>query len=67
MLKPEKLRIVVGKELAIAHNFERGANVGEQGKAEQVSIRATSVFRNEGGRWKMIGHHTDLLPFINED
>jgi len=28
-----------------------------------VSIRATNVFRKEGGQWKMIGHHTDLLPF----
>jgi hypothetical protein len=29
-----------------------------------VSIRATNLFRKESGAWKMIGHHTDLLPFL---
>ena len=23
-----------------------------------------ATFRKEDGQWKMIGHHTDLLPFI---
>jgi hypothetical protein len=29
-----------------------------------VSIRATNLFRKEDGSWKMIGHQTDLLPFL---
>ena len=32
----------------------------------EVSIRATNLFRKEHGTWKMIGHHTDLLPFLNQ-
>ncbi len=28
-----------------------------------VSLRATNVFSKENGAWKMIGHHTDMLPF----
>jgi ketosteroid isomerase-like protein len=33
----------------------------------QVSIRATNLFRKENGAWKMIGHHTDLLPFLEKE
>ena len=36
------------------------------GKPQAVSIRATNLFRKEDGTWKMIGHHTDLLPFLAE-
>jgi hypothetical protein len=32
--------------------------------ARKVSIRATNIFRKENGVWKMIGHHTDLLPYV---
>jgi ketosteroid isomerase-like protein len=42
---------------------EVGDNVVD-GKPQQVSIRATNTFRKENGQWKMIGHHTDLLPFL---
>jgi ketosteroid isomerase-like protein len=31
---------------------------------EKVSIRATNIYRKENGQWKMIGHHTDLLPYL---
>jgi ketosteroid isomerase-like protein len=58
------LHVTAGQDLAITHNWERGQNVGADGKVEVVSIRATNVFRKEGGAWKMIGHHTDLLPFL---
>jgi ketosteroid isomerase-like protein len=58
------LHVTVGEDLAITHSWERGQNVGADGKVEVVSIRATNVFRKEGGAWKMIGHHTDLLPFL---
>ena len=58
------LHVTAGQDLAITHSWERGQNVGADGKVEAVSIRATNVFRKEGGAWKMIGHHTDLLPFL---
>lgn len=63
-VEPEELRILVGPELAVVHNLERGVNVSPDGEPERVSIRATSVFRKEGGAWKMVGHHTDLLRFV---
>lgn len=63
---PENMRITVGRDLAVVSNNEIGENVGPDGEPQEVSIRATNVFRREGGAWKMIGHHTDLLPFIEE-
>jgi ketosteroid isomerase-like protein len=58
-LRDQLIRVVgdVGYELGI-----------EQGQAElageQVSIqgRVTNIYRQEGGTWKMVHHHTDLSP-----
>ena len=60
------MRITVGQDLAITHNYEKGENKDQNGKALPVLIRATNIFRKEKGEWKMIGHHTDLLPFLNK-
>ena len=65
-VEPDEVRIQVGPELAVIHNLERGVNVGAQGRTERVAIRATSIFRKERGSWKMIGHHTDPLRFIED-
>ncbi|HUF09789.1 MAG TPA: nuclear transport factor 2 family protein [Rhodothermales bacterium] len=58
------MHITVGHDLAITHNYEKGENEGPDGEALSVSIRATNIFRKEGDEWKMIGHHTDLLPHL---
>jgi ketosteroid isomerase-like protein len=63
-VEPADMRITVGQELAITSNVEKGENTNAAGKVEKVSIRATNLFRKEGGKWKMIGHHTDLLPYL---
>ncbi len=63
-VRPVELHVTVGQDLAVINCWEKGQNVGASGKVEAVSIRATNVFRKEGGSWKMIGHHTDLLPFL---
>lgn len=63
-VQPEDLHVIVGQDLAVVSNWEKGRNVGADGKVEVVSIRATNVFRKESGVWKMIGHHTDLLPYL---
>lgn len=60
----EDVRVTVGQDLAVVSNWEKGQNVGADGKVEVVAIRATNVFRKESGVWKMIGHHTDLLPYL---
>ncbi|HVX64486.1 MAG TPA: nuclear transport factor 2 family protein [Pirellulales bacterium] len=63
----DTLHVTVGDDLAIVHCRESGSNRDAQGRPLPVSIRATNVFRKENGVWKMIGHHTDLLPFLQQD
>ncbi len=46
--------------LGFVVGFERGT-VEINGVSTKVDIRATSLYRLEEGRWKMIGHHTDPL------
>jgi ketosteroid isomerase-like protein len=65
-VEPKDMRITVGRDLAIVSNYEMGQNVMADGKSQEVKIRATNLFRNENGKWKMIGHHTDILPFLQK-
>jgi len=65
-IEPLDLHIMMGPKIAVVINEEKGENVGADGKPLSVSIRATHVFRKEKGQWKMIGDHTDLLPFLQE-
>ena len=65
-VEPEDLRITVGRDLAIVSNYEIGQNIMADGKPQNVRIRATNLFRKESGKWKMIGHHTDKLPFLQK-
>ncbi len=58
------MRVTVGRDIAVTSNFENGENTNAKGERQKLSIRATNVFRKEGGKWKMIGHHTDLLPYL---
>jgi ketosteroid isomerase-like protein len=60
---PEQLHFNIGDDIAVVGCNEVGENIVD-GKPQPVSIRATSIFRKENGEWKMIGHHTDLLPFL---
>ena len=60
------MRITVGLDVAVTHNYEKGENTNARGEPQKVSIRATNVFRKEDGKWKMIGHHTDLLPYLEK-
>ena len=62
-VEPSEIHVTaVGGALAIVSNYEKGENVDSTGKKFAVSIRATTMFRSEGGKLKVIGHHTDLLP-----
>ena len=60
------MRIAVGQDIAVTNNYEKGENTKARGEIQKVSIRATNVFRKEDGKWKMIGHHTDLLPYLEK-
>lgn len=64
-VEPKEMRVTVGRDLAIVSNYEVGENTVD-GKPQKVTIRATSLFRNENGKWKMIGHHTDILPYLQK-
>ena len=65
-VKPEKLTYVIGRDIAVVSNYEIGENIGRDRKPIRVAIRATSTFRKEEGKWKMIGHHADPLPYLSE-
>lgn len=65
-VQPDEVHVHVGADLAVTHNFEVGENTDADGNPVKVRIRATNIFRKESGEWKMIGHHTDLLPFLSE-
>ncbi len=60
------MRMTAGQDIAVTHNYEKGENTNARGEVQKVSIRATNVFRKESGQWKMIGHHTDLLPYLEK-
>jgi ketosteroid isomerase-like protein len=57
------MHLNIGQDTAIVDCYEIGENLVD-GMPQKVSLRATNVFRKENGQWKMIGHHTDLLPFL---
>jgi ketosteroid isomerase-like protein len=57
--------MTVGQDLATVECVEVGENI-VNGKPTKVSIRATNTFRKENGQWKIIGHHTDKLPFLEQ-
>lgn len=63
-VEPKDLHVMVGTDIAVTQQVEHGTNTNMEGKPMTVSIRATNTFRLEGGAWKMIGHHTDLIPVM---
>jgi ketosteroid isomerase-like protein len=64
-VNPEDMHITVGDKIGITQNYERGTSYVD-GKPVTVNIRATNIFRLEEGKWKMIGHHVDLLPWLEK-
>lgn len=53
------VHIIVGEDLAIAHNATHGHVKRPDGEIADISIRESSAFRKENGCWKMIAHHAD--------
>ena len=60
---PQDVRVIVAAELAVACYVEKGENVID-GRPQPVSIRSTTTFRKEAGEWKVVGHHTDTLAYL---
>lgn len=63
-VSPQDEQVIISQDIAITNNYEIGENVDQDGKVVKVSIRVTNVFRKENNQWKMIVHHTDILPFL---
>jgi ketosteroid isomerase-like protein len=63
-VEPVDPHVTVGADLAVIECYELGDSVDAKGRSVAVRIRATNVFRKENDQWKMIGHHTDLLPSL---
>ncbi len=61
---PTNVRIIAGRDVAVVTNYEEGENTNADGKVEKLRLRATSMYRLENGQWKMVGHHTDPLPYL---
>jgi len=65
-VEPVEIQVVVGQDIAVVSDYEQGENTNANGKVERLRLRATNVYRKEAGQWKMIGHHTDPLPYLNK-
>lgn len=59
-----QMQVTEGQDIAVTSNYEQGENKNAAIGTQSVSIRVTNIFRKENGVWKMIGHHTDLLPYL---
>ena len=58
------LHIVIGGDLAVAQHYTTGSVTRPDGETAETRVRESSVFRREDGRWRMIAHHADELPFL---
>lgn len=63
-VEPTEMQLIVGQDVAAVTDYEVGENTNANGKVERVKLRATNIFRKEGGQWKMVVHQTDKLPYL---
>lgn len=54
--------IRVSGDLAYELGMEEGSITIARHKAAIADQRVTNIYRREGGRWKIVHHHTDLSP-----
>jgi len=55
-----------GQDLGYTVCVEQGNNESTDGKPVEVSQRATNIFRLEDGQWKLVHHHTDISPQLEQ-
>ena len=60
------LHIYARKNMGYTICVEEGENMSADGKSVVVRHRATNIFQLEDGKWKLIHHHTDLSPQLQE-
>ena len=57
--------IRVGTDLAYEVGVEEG-EITMAGERVAFNERVTNIYRREGGEWKIVHHHTDPSPAMNE-
>lgn len=57
--------IRMGTDLAYEVGVEEG-EVTLAGQQVPLKHRVTNIYRREGGEWKMVHHHTDASPAMND-
>lgn len=62
-VSPQKMHTVIGVDMALINCIEVGENE-VNGKAENVSIRSSTILSKRNGTWKVIAHQTDLLGYM---
>ena len=62
-----KVNVNAGKDIAVTHQLVKSVDPSGQGTGGGGSLRASSVFRKEGGKWMMIGHHVDVIPELKRE
>lgn len=62
-MKVDYLSVVVSGDLALTAGVERqqDVRVGSQREIARRALRATQVFRKEGGHWKLLHRHADQM------
>jgi len=63
-VEPSNVRYVVGEDVALANQYVTGTN-NFNGQPRKIKLRATSVFRQQEGVWKMVCHHVDVIPALD--
>lgn len=63
---PRDVLVRADGDLGYTICMETGENITMQGHPVVISHRATNIFRRESGQWKMIHHHTDEAPDLQE-
>ena len=56
----ENIALLVGTDLALTVELEHyGHHI--DGEDKELTLRATQVYRREGGEWKIVHRHGDVL------
>lgn len=63
-VEPADISVIRGEDVAVISNYEEGENTNADGEVVKVKLRGTNIYRKEDGAWKMVGHHTDTLPYL---
>ena len=58
-LVADERRFVETPEMGLLVCIERTRGMSKAGVAITTDIRATTIYRKEGGQWRVLHHHTD--------